>query len=103
MQNPHVFIRRLGMFCMIPIAVLLLSGAGYSAWNTKRWLTHTVEVRGQVIEMLRVRDSDNTDMYAPVVRFQTAEGRTVEFQSSLRTNPPAYRTGQSVPVVYDPE
>ena len=54
--------------------------------------------------MVRVRDSDNTGyLFAPLVRFQTAERRTIEFQSSLRTNPPAYRAGQVVPVLYDPD
>jgi len=42
-------------------------------------------------------------MFAPLVRFETTDGNTVEFQSTFRSNPPAYRTGQTVSVLYDPE
>ena len=53
--------------------------------------------------MVRVRDSDDKGyLFSPVVRFQTADGATHEFQSGLRTNPPADHAGQSVAVVYDP-
>ncbi|WP_157783716.1 DUF3592 domain-containing protein [Bradyrhizobium liaoningense] len=37
------------------------------------------------------------------MRFQTADGKTIEFQSSHRSNPPAYYTGQAVSVLYDPD
>jgi hypothetical protein len=62
-----------------------------------------IEVQGTVIEILRVRDSEDKGyLFTPIVRFESLDGRTVEFQSGLRTNPPAYRAGQEVPVVYDP-
>ncbi|WP_197520965.1 DUF3592 domain-containing protein [Bradyrhizobium icense] len=83
--------------------MLLLLGAGFSVWGTKAWLARAVETQGTVIEMLRVRDSENKGyLFTPIVRFDTIDGRTVEFQSGLRTNPPLYRTGQEVSVVYDP-
>jgi uncharacterized protein DUF3592 len=104
MQDPALFLSRLGKFALIPIGLLLVLGAAWSVWSTKTWLSHAIEVPGSVTELLRVRDSDNTGyLFVPVVRFQTVEGRTVEFQSSLRSNPPAYRAGQSVSVLYDPD
>jgi Protein of unknown function (DUF3592) len=104
MERPTVFLSRLGKFVLIPIGLLLLVAAVWSVWTTRAWLARAVEVQGTVIEMVRVRDSDNTGyLFTPLVRFQTAQGRTIEFQSSLRTNPPAYRAGQTVPVLYDPE
>lgn len=103
MINPAKFLRRLGKFFLMPIGACFLLGAVWSASSTKTWIAHAVEVPGSVIEMVRVRDSDDTGyMFAPVVRFKTAEGNTVEFESSFRSNPPAYRTGQSVSVLYDP-
>lgn len=103
MEHPTAFLNRLGKLVLIPIGVLLLLGAAYSVWSTKAWLARTVEVRGSVIEMVRVRDSDNKGyLFTPLVRFATREGQTIEFQSSLRTNPPAYHAGQVVPVLYDP-
>lgn len=103
MDDPTVFLSRLARFALIPIGLLLMLGAGYSVWSTKAWLARAVEAPGTVIEMLRVRDSEDKGfLFTPIVRFETIDGRTVEFQSGLRTNPPAYRTGQEVSVVYDP-
>jgi hypothetical protein len=102
MFDPLVFLRRLGMFAMIPIGVSLLLGAAWTVSSTRTWLAHAVEAEGKVIEMVRTRDrDDSTYLFAPVVRFQTAEGATVEFESTLRSYPPAYRTGETVTVFYD--
>lgn len=40
-------------------------------------------------------------LFYPSVRFQTADGRTVEFQNKLGTNAPP-RVGDEVKVLYDP-
>jgi len=40
-------------------------------------------------------------LYYPSVRFQAADGRTVEFQNKLGTNVPP-RAGDEVTVIYDP-
>ena len=81
----------------------MLVGAGYNFVDTRAWLERAVEAPGSVIEMVRIRDNETGSFtFAPLVRFQTAEGRTVEFQSTLRTNPPSYSTGDAVTVLYDP-
>ena len=72
-------------------------------FDTRAWLARAVEAPGSVIEMVRIRDNDTGSFtFAPLVRFQTAEGRTVDFQSTLRSNPPSYSTGDDVTVLYDP-
>ena len=104
MFDPTVFLRRLGKFTFIPIGLMLVFGAVWTVWSTKTWTAHAIEVPGKVIEMVRVRDREDTSyLFAPVVRFQTIHGSTVEFESGLRSNPPAYRTGQTVAVLYDPD
>lgn len=104
MIDPVKFLSRLGKFAFMPLGLLLLFGAAWSVTSTKAWVSHAIEVPGTVIEMLRVRSSDNTGyMFKPVVRFKTVEGNTVEFESNFQSNPPAYRTGQSVSVLYDPD
>ena len=40
-------------------------------------------------------------LYFPSVRFQTADGRTIEFQNKTGTNAPP-RVGDEVAVLYDP-
>ena len=103
MEHPTIFISRLGKFALIPIGLLLLLATAWSVWSTKTWLARTVEVEGVVIELVRMRDSDDKGyLFSPVVRFERADGRSHEFQSGLRTNPPAYYAGQAVTVVYDP-
>lgn len=104
MINPTTFLSRLGKFALMPLGLLLLLGAAWTVSSTKTWIAHAIEVPGRVIELVRVRDMDNTGyLFAPVVRFETLAGTSVEFESSLRSNPPAYRKGQSVSVLYDPD
>jgi hypothetical protein len=104
MEDPTVFLSRLARFALIPIGLLILLAAGLSVWSTKTWIASAIETPGSVIEMVRLRDSEDKGyVFAPVVRFETMDGRTIEFQSGLRTNPPAYRTGQTVSVFYDPD
>jgi hypothetical protein len=104
MEDPTIFLSRLARFALIPVGLLLLLGAGFSVWSTRTWIARAIETPGSVIEMVRLRDGEDKGyLFAPVVRFQTMDGRTIEFQSGLRTNPPAYRTGQTVSVLYDPD
>ena len=104
MFDPALFLSRLGRFVFIPLGLMLLLGAAWTVWSTTTWVARAVEVKGSVIEMVRSRDRENTTyLFAPVVRFQTLEGNTVEFESAMRSNPPAYRKGQTVTVLYDPD
>jgi hypothetical protein len=92
-----------GKYVFVPLGVLLLAWAAYKYLDTRAWLARSVEATGSVIEMVRVRDRETGDVsFAPLVRFQTRDGKTVEFQSTFRSNPPAYSTGQNVTVLYDP-
>jgi hypothetical protein len=103
MEDPTIFLNRIGKFVLIPIGLLLFVAAAWSVWSTKSWLAHTLEVEGVVVELVRMRDSEDKGyVFSPIVRFETADGGTHEFQSGLRTYPPAYRTGEVVSVVYDP-
>lgn len=102
-QNPAASLSRLG-FVMTPIGLLLLALAVFVVWNTTAWLKRTVEAPGTVVEMLRTRDKENTGwLYEPVVRFETAEGKTIKFEANFRSSPPAYRVGDTVTVVYLPD
>ncbi|CAA9438541.1 MAG: hypothetical protein AVDCRST_MAG22-3874 [uncultured Rubrobacteraceae bacterium] len=46
-------------------------------------------------------DKRTSLLFFPSVRFQTADGRTVEFQNKIGTNAPP-RVGDEVTVIYDP-
>ena len=104
MFDPAVFLSRLGKFAFIPLGLLLVLGATWTVSSTTTWVARAIEVQGSVVEMVRTRDRENTTyLFAPVVRFETLEGKTVEFESAMRSYPPAYRTGQTVSVLYDPD
>jgi Protein of unknown function (DUF3592) len=98
------FAFRLFKYIFLSIGLLLLAGASYLYVDTRSWLARSIEAQGEVIEMVAVRDRESGNiLYAPRVRFETRDGKTIEFQSSLRTSPPAYRAGQMVRVLYDPK
>jgi hypothetical protein len=93
-----------GRYVFVPLGLLLLAWAAYKYLDTRAWLRRSVEAPGSVIEMVRVRDRETGDVsFAPLVRFQTRDGKSIEFQSSFRSNPPAYTVGQTVTVLYDPD
>ena len=72
MEHPTIFLNRLAKFALIPIGLLLLLAAAWSVWSTKTWLARTLEVEGVVIEMVRMRDSDDKGyLFSPIVRFET--------------------------------
>jgi len=92
-----------GKYFFLPIGALILAGAIYAVVDTKAWLARSVEAEGSVVEMVRVVDREtNSSMFAPLVRFKTADGKSIDFQSSTQSNPPAYYAGQTVTVLYDP-
>ena len=77
MEDPTIFLNRLGKFVLIPIGLLLFLAAAWSIWSTKSWLARTLEVEGVVIEMVRMRESDDKGyVFSPIVRFETADGGT---------------------------
>jgi hypothetical protein len=85
------------------IGLVVLAIAVYLTWSTHAWLGRSVQASGVVVEVVRIQNRQTGElMFAPLVRFQTADGRSIEFQSSLRTNPPSYSPGESVTVLYDP-
>jgi hypothetical protein len=48
-------------------------------------------------------DSDGGGGYSPVYRFRTLEGQEIEAGENLRTNPPQFKVGQTIDVLYDPD
>jgi len=87
----------------------VLGGAYLAFSSTQDFLKTAVSTQGTVIELVRSRSSSssssssssNSDYtYAPVVEFETQDGRRVEFKSSTSSNPPSYSRGEKVEVLY---
>ncbi|MDW8215226.1 MAG: DUF3592 domain-containing protein [Roseiflexaceae bacterium] len=78
------------------------------------WRTHTqnqvaamVKAQGAVVEVVpRTQTRNNGErstLFYAVVEFRTANGEVIRFEDSTGSNPPAYRVGDTVEVLYDPQ
>jgi hypothetical protein len=87
--------------------ILLLAGVGllflgaHLHRTTAMFLERAVGAPGVVVEMATNESSDG-NTYAPVVAFEH-QGRKYRFKHSISSNPPSYRRGQAVAVLYDPD
>jgi len=83
-------------------AVALLAIGLFQARTIARLESSGLRAPGEVVrlqsEWSQGRDSHYT--YYPIVRYRTQDNRTVEFKDSVGTNPPRYRRGDPVTVLY---
>ncbi len=77
------------------IAALLL------AQHTRSFVARARHAPGEVVELVP-HQSSNSTTYAPAVRFIAADGRAIQFVSSISSSPPAYSVGERVDVLYLP-
>jgi len=91
------------------LGLSLLSGA--IVLSLRKWLRikKSVATIGVVVEnqtMLGSRQFDSSPrstLYKPTVRFQTADGRVVDYTPKISNNVSNYSVGQNVPVYYNPQ
>ena len=84
---------------LLLFAVVLIGLALYQANKTWRLETAGVRAPGEVVRLNAEESSDSTSYY-PVVRYRTQANETVEFKDSIGSNPPSYRSGDKVTVLY---
>ncbi len=85
------------LFSLIGFGVL---GNGiFSVFKVRRQLASSVKATGKVIGLGEIMGKDGY-LYCPQVEFQIPNGQTFRFQSKVGTQPPSYRVGQQVQVVY---
>lgn len=86
----------------------LLIGAVVSVTHTRSFLAHAVRAQGTVVALLprysnnssnNSNSTNNSPTYAPMIRF-SAGAQVVDFTASTSSNPPSYRVGETVPVLY---
>jgi uncharacterized protein DUF3592 len=84
--------------------------AALSVWQSMR-IAHLeaagVRAPGQVVRLHEEWGSGSSGSshytYYPIVRFRTAENETIEFKDSIGSNPPSYRAGDKLTVLYLPD
>jgi hypothetical protein len=87
---------------LLGVGVIDLALAVFLIRRTRSFLERAVAVTGTVTGFAQSTSSDSGVAYHPIVRFETIEGETHEFQDSLASNPPSFKEGESVPVKYEP-
>ena len=85
------------IFFLIGLGVLV-SGI-LAVFKVRRQLAGSAKASGTVIAFGTIAGKSGW-LYCPQVTFRIPGGQTFNFQSALGTQPPAYKVGQTVPVVY---
>lgn len=89
------------IFTLVGIGMII--GAFLIYKSSATFVGNAIETQGKVIELVRVRSSDNSSYYyKPVVTFKTSKGEAVEFTSSSGSNPASFSVGEEVPILYLP-
>ncbi|MCB9989414.1 MAG: DUF3592 domain-containing protein [Rhodospirillales bacterium] len=86
------------------LAFGLIAGGVYFWKDTQAFLEVAVPAQGEVVRMISEYDSSDGGGYTyyPVAGFETLEGRHFEFKDKVGSNPPSFKTGDAVTVLYDP-
>jgi hypothetical protein len=80
------------------VGLLLLSIAFFLWRRTREFVASARSVKGTVIRMV----SDSEGASAPLFKFTASNGDTIEKQDTIYSNPPSYRVGDVVDILYDP-
>jgi len=68
-------------------------------YQVNKFVTGGDQADGIIVEMKK--GTGKLSKYHPRVRFQTQEGKTIEFTPGNGSNPPMYEVNDHVPVVYN--
>lgn len=82
-------------------AIVLIAATAYQSVRVFRLATSGVRAEGEVVRMVEQSDSGGGGYtYYPVVRFRTADNRTIEFKDNIGSDPPTRRPGDKAAVLY---
>ena len=95
-------LRRLAPFLVLAGIGLLALGVHQSRLLLRLQSTG-VRTPGIVTSLVSSSDSHGGVTYHPIVAYTDGHGRKVAFRDSVGTNPPMYRAGQAVTVLYAPD
>jgi Protein of unknown function (DUF3592) len=104
--NPRVYrysynLKREHFLPMICIGIILIGLAGYFAYRSISFANSAHKVFGTVVDYSQIVSNKSTS-YAPIVKFKTESGQSIEFTSSVSSSSKT-GVGSKVPVLYDAE
>ena len=85
------------------VGFILTALALFFLVRTRSFLGIAQKAQGTVIRMVYSPDSDGGGGYSPVYTFRTMSGQVIEVTDRLSTNPPQFKEGQIIDVLYDPD
>jgi len=100
-------VARVVLILLILVGAVMVGIGVKALLDGRRFNATAVEARGIVVEVANVREYDSdlerdvTRPY-PVVEFVTAREQVVRYQPPVGSNPPDYRLGGPLTVLYDP-
>lgn len=65
-----------------------------------------IPAEGRIVDVVsrtRTSGGERKTLFYPVVEFRTVDGESIRFEGSTGSNPAAYRVGDTVKVLYDPQ
>jgi len=77
------------IFTVIGVSLLISAMSDYN--TTRSLLDAAVSAEGTVVDLQESSGSSGSLMYTPVIQFVDNAGKTVEFMSSVSSNPPSMR------------
>jgi hypothetical protein len=84
------------------VGFILLLIALFIFFRTRSFIGRSLQAQATVTQMVYSSSSDGGG-YSPVFRFRTLEGQEVEVAENLSSNPPQFKVGQTIEVLYDPQ
>lgn len=74
--------------------------------STQNQIAAMIPAEGRVVDVVsrtRTSGGERKTLFYPVVEFRTVDGESIRFEGSTGSNPAAYRAGDTVKVLYDPQ
>jgi hypothetical protein len=94
---------KIGAWFMVAIAIIVLTISFFVYRHTQHFVQAASHAKGTVTQMVERAGHDSGTVYSPVYTFQDADGKQHEIHSSGGSYPPAYKVGDTVPVLYQPD
>ena len=86
----------------LAVAAVMLALGFFFLARTRRFLRTALDATGTIVDLVESSGSEGGTVYQAVVEFQTADGRSVRWQETMASNPPAGEPGHDVAMKYDP-
>jgi hypothetical protein len=91
---------RLAIPLLVIFAVILFAVGSYQSMRLSRLESVGLRAQGEVVRLKDEHGSGSSSSYYPIVRVYLSKNTYFEFKDSVGSNPPSYRRGDQVTVLY---